>query len=574
MFKRILCCAMGIFAAFTAAASANGLSYRVVDYGTGEICVTGSIDEEIKSPLASLAVFAPGVSAADIPAGFGGSDWQKYIAFSMPLSIDKRDYSVNFCLNPLEGEQPYTLSVYANGKKDNMPVYIYSDAAIAEFIGSLNTLDENSPDDELDAAARAAVRYFSLNNSEVYQSLYDDITDKAQIMKIFLADSQKPIKPAETGSAYAGIITGLERAAVTAAYNSGLASKLCKEDIVYGGLLGLDAEKYAYSLVKDAKPEGKKRITELMCGNAFANTAGLMEKFKAESVFIGVTYAAEFGQGTVSRIINNADAQAILSAQGWDKKLYDNSDKNAVAGKLYANPAKSTAEMITALNGYAKENPYKPGGSGGTGGGSSSSGGKAPVSGGSPVVSGGTQNVTKTAVFSDIPSGHWAEKSIMALYANGTVSGMTENTFAPNDYVTREQFLKMLVHAMGYTLVTEQSAFEDADSDAWYYPYVCTAVKNGIASGISETEFGVGGYITREQIAAMCYRAMKLPAADAGVIEEFADQGDIAEYAGEAALRMRGMGIISGNENGEFLPKNFATRAEAAQIIFGVINTR
>ena len=55
-------------------------------------------------------------------------------------------------------------------------------------------------------------------------------------------------------------------------------------------------------------------------------------------------------------------------------------------------------------------------------------------------------------------------------------------------------------------------------------------------------------------------------------VEEFVDRDDISDYAKESVMLMKRLGVISGNENGEFKPKDFATRAEAAQIIYMMIN--
>ena len=104
----------------------------------------------------------------------------------------------------------------------------------------------------------------------------------------------------------------------------------------------------------------------------------------------------------------------------------------------------------------------------------------------------------------------------------------------------------------------------------WYSGYVAAAVKNGIAFGKDETTFGIGELITREQIAAMCARIIGKTSDE--LTEDFADSDDISEYAKDGVMLMKKLGVIKGNESGEFKPKSYATRAEAAQIIYGIIN--
>ena len=92
---------------------------------------------------------------------------------------------------------------------------------------------------------------------------------------------------------------------------------------------------------------------------------------------------------------------------------------------------------------------------------------------------------------------------------------------------------------------------------------------SGIMLGTGDSEFGVGMNITRQDLAVILYRAM-------GVTDEarecsFTDSGDIDGYAKEAVAYLSGKGIINGYEDGRFLPHKYVTRAEAAKLIYGII---
>ena len=52
---------------------------------------------------------------------------------------------------------------------------------------------------------------------------------------------------------------------------------------------------------------------------------------------------------------------------------------------------------------------------------------------------------------------------------------------------------------------------------------------------------------------------------------DFADDEQISDYAKEAVEALAAAGIISGSENGEFMPKKNATRAETAKILDGFL---
>ena len=51
----------------------------------------------------------------------------------------------------------------------------------------------------------------------------------------------------------------------------------------------------------------------------------------------------------------------------------------------------------------------------------------------------------------------------------------------------------------------------------------------------------------------------------------FIDSGEIDDYALSSVNDMYKYGIISGSSDGRFYPKNYATRQEAAKIIYHVL---
>ena len=114
--------------------------------------------------------------------------------------------------------------------------------------------------------------------------------------------------------------------------------------------------------------------------------------------------------------------------------------------------------------------------------------------------------------------------------------------------------------------------FSDADQNMWYYPYLQRAYAAGIAEGIGEGRFGVGNHITRQDLAAMIYRAAsKRGLQSSNAVVDYADADQISDYAKEAVAAMQSLGIISGMENHCFNPIQNATRAQAAKIIYGVM---
>lgn len=87
--------------------------------------------------------------------------------------------------------------------------------------------------------------------------------------------------------------------------------------------------------------------------------------------------------------------------------------------------------------------------------------------------------------------------------------------------------------------------------------------------GISETEFGASTPISRQDMAVIVQRAAGLePIAET---EKFADDQDISAYAYDAVYALQSAGVMIGDEQRMFYPKNYANRAEAAKVIYMAI---
>ncbi len=186
----------------------------------------------------------------------------------------------------------------------------------------------------------------------------------------------------------------------------------------------------------------------------------------------------------------------------------------------------------------------------------------------------GGQIDNEAKAFDDLDEAAWAKDAITALHQKGIVSGKGEKKFAPNDSLTREQFVTMLVNAFGLTETEEQVSFEDVNSSDWFAKYVKIAVQNGVASGMG-AEFGIGLEITRQDMAVMVMNTVNklglgLATSDEDV--QFADDAEISDYAKDSVKTLKAAGIINGMGDGNFNPKGVNTRAQAAVVIYSVLN--
>jgi hypothetical protein len=173
-------------------------------------------------------------------------------------------------------------------------------------------------------------------------------------------------------------------------------------------------------------------------------------------------------------------------------------------------------------------------------------------------------------IFTDLKGANveWAYPAFVNLYNSGVMVGYPDGTMRPNDNITREEYVKTLVVDLGYTLESGSTPFTDVSASEWYAPYIYTAYKNGLISGISDTQFGVGNLITRQDMCVIAYRALGNAGTKLTVgTLDYADAAQISDYAKDAISAMSGAGILSGVGNGNFEPLGNATRAEAAKVV-------
>ena len=260
----------------------------------------------------------------------------------------------------------------------------------------------------------------------------------------------------------------------------------------------------------------------------------------------------------------------------------------------YSKPEVSTVVTLTATisyNGVTMKKSFKrraAGESNGSGGTSGGGGGSRPSSGGGGIGSSSAGTVTgaypyipsetvssnhnnnqvqRNEVFSDLAGVEWAKDYIYKLYDRGVVKGVSATQFAPNSVVTREQALQMIVNAFGIKSDAETLSFADVAENQWYTAAVQTAFAAGIVKGISETEFGIGRQITREDFAIMLVRAMQSAGIQAEGVAEGEKFNEVSDYAKGAMAVLNTAGIMTGDQNGNLTPKAQATRAQSAKMI-------
>lgn len=175
------------------------------------------------------------------------------------------------------------------------------------------------------------------------------------------------------------------------------------------------------------------------------------------------------------------------------------------------------------------------------------------------------------AGYSDVSETSWAYPYIQDVTEKGLMKGVGENTFAPNETMTRAMFVTVLARMSGEALFDgEPSVYADVETGKWYTGAVNWAGLGGIVMGYPDGTFRPEAPVTREQAATFLIRYaeyMELNLPQDQEVPAYTDASAISRWARVAVEGCSAAGILVGYPDRSFRPQNDITRAEAAKIL-------
>ena len=168
--------------------------------------------------------------------------------------------------------------------------------------------------------------------------------------------------------------------------------------------------------------------------------------------------------------------------------------------------------------------------------------------------------------FTDVHEGDYFYQPVLWAVENDITAGTSDTTFSPNQACTREQAMMFLWKAAGKPQPTSSyNPFTDVKPDAYYYDAVLWAVEKNITSGVSDTKFGTGTPCTRGQIMTFLYKAAGSPSVSGNNPFRDVRQGD---YFYSPVLWAVRNGITSGTSATEFSPAQSCTRGQIVTFLY------
>ncbi|MBQ3054730.1 MAG: S-layer homology domain-containing protein [Oscillospiraceae bacterium] len=171
--------------------------------------------------------------------------------------------------------------------------------------------------------------------------------------------------------------------------------------------------------------------------------------------------------------------------------------------------------------------------------------------------------------FTDVSEGAWYYEDVLAAVEMGLINGKTTTTYAPNDFITHAEVLK-LAACMNQRHTTGEITLKNGTP--WYQPYVDYCASNNIGSAEPEV---MNDYATRAWF--MTVFASALPESEYEVINGIED-GTIPDVPEDSefwdvAYKLYRAGIVTGvDENHTCKPNTNIKRSEVATILIRMMN--
>ncbi len=171
--------------------------------------------------------------------------------------------------------------------------------------------------------------------------------------------------------------------------------------------------------------------------------------------------------------------------------------------------------------------------------------------------------VSNTTPFSDIQN-HWARLFIQALAQRGIVTGFSNGTFRPDNSLTRAEFAVFITNTFGKVPKKRQYfPFTDVPTNYWGAKAIQTAYETGFINGFPDNSFRPDNRITRLEILLSLVTGLEMatkvkPDLLTILPQIYQDAAQIPGYARNQVAIATSAGIVANFPNVKILNPNLA----------------
>lgn len=170
-------------------------------------------------------------------------------------------------------------------------------------------------------------------------------------------------------------------------------------------------------------------------------------------------------------------------------------------------------------------------------------------------------------------TGHWAEFYISKAFDEKLIAGYPGGYFQPDKSVTRAEFAAMVNKTFRLSKIdrTSDVNYKDVNASSWYYKDIERAITAGYTGGYSDNTFRPNNPITREEAAVMLSKLIT-SGKKGGSIKAFSDAASINSWAKDAFAELNGKGYIGAYSDNKIHPSDPLTRAQTSKILSDILD--
>ena len=138
---------------------------------------------------------------------------------------------------------------------------------------------------------------------------------------------------------------------------------------------------------------------------------------------------------------------------------------------------------------------------------------------------------TNSNKFTDVNENAWFNTSVSTLTNMGIIGGYSDNTFRPNQYITRAEFITLMVGFFDTDTKVGNNQFSDVFESDWYYKSVIVGVDKGFIAGYPDGTFKPNQYITRAEACKIVNKVLDRRPTKPGLYDNLIDWPDLNDNA-------------------------------------------
>lgn len=180
------------------------------------------------------------------------------------------------------------------------------------------------------------------------------------------------------------------------------------------------------------------------------------------------------------------------------------------------------------------------------------------------------------AAYHDIDS-HWAKKDIEALTQNNVFEGYGDGTFRPNQFITRAEFVSVLMKALGLGNSRMNANYSDVPGDHWAAGLIGAADAKNLVDGYPDNQFRPTERITRAEALAILAKVTMGETPDNQradmILNNYRDGQRIPDWSRNAVVKTIHNDVFkSAARNYNVVnPNQPLTRGETANLLFSLM---